>query len=102
MATLGWRHVSENYNMLPPVADFAPSDWVMLSNVDERASLAAAFTNYAVAARAVSSLVVDHQRGEPLELAILADRKTLDIVDQHVRRGGRGERKSEGGYEEFE
>ena len=48
------------------------------------------------------ALVVDHQRGEPLELAILADRKTLDIVDQHVRRGGRGERKSEGGYEEFE
>ena len=40
MATLGWRHVSEHYNMLPPVADFPPSDL----NVDERAYLAAAFT----------------------------------------------------------
>ena len=55
-AALRWRHVSENYNMLLPVADFARSEWVMMLNMNECASLAAAFTNYAVAVLMVSDI----------------------------------------------
>ena len=45
---------------------------------------------------------IDHQRGETLHFAIFADRQPLDIVDQHVCRGGRGQSERESGSEEFE
>ena len=52
----GWRYVEQNYELMPPVADFPPSEWVNLLSLEDRAALAGACINYDTAAKAINAI----------------------------------------------
>ncbi len=52
----GWRHVEDNFDTFPPVADFPPSEWVNLLSLEDRAALAGVCVNYNSAASVVNAI----------------------------------------------
>ena len=93
LSLYGWKHVKDNYDLLPDVADFAPCEWVHMLNVDERAYLADRFTRYAKALRKVSQNGVGIRRPHVPEGAAHARTRRLAhrgaLARQPLPRGAR-------------
>ena len=79
VGTYAWINVTNNLHMLPDVQGFAPATWVNLLTMQERAALAAPFTEYVSAVRALESAESQSRVPQAVAEDYIQARRYLDV-----------------------